>query len=374
MTTIQAHVKPREFAATLREHPEKFRFPGAMLMSHGPKDYIGTAIAITGTLYFEGGHTPQKREAICRCFDEYRVLADGHLAWLWREEPSSGPPSMAYDRAPPLRDTLQGMGENDQINFHYTSGAKKEDASAHTFYVHALRAWKAKKGGGLDVLRFSLPYQYVLEHPQAFQTLFASFARHLQAVHGHGGFGFILSPSNWDQDQATEALLSPHMLGADVGVPVLMASTLKPDTIKTVSWLTAVGYPLLERVGGEQGLRGQLPPDWFAFYDYGAGAVVQAGNEPDIATPAIAGKPALYVLPDMALKNLRTSKYWMHVMGSNQGPALITGLSADEWMQRFDVPETELMAYQAKLRHAPKLKPTHTLPPSSAYLPRISSI
>jgi hypothetical protein len=361
MTDILPNMKPGEVAAILREQPGESRFPGAMLMSYGPQSYVGAVIAITGTLYFEGGYTPEKREAICRCFDEYQALAGDNLTWLWRDEPPSGPPLMPYRQAAPLRDTLKGLGENDQVSFHYTGGIQKDDASPYTFYVHGLRAWKAKKGNGLDVLRFSLPFRHVAEHPARFQALFVDFARHVQALHGHGGFGFIVSPSDWHQDQPTEAFLSPYMPGADLGEPVLMASVLTRDTIKTVSWLTAINGAMLERIGGARKLRSDLPPDWFALYDYGAGVVIQAGNEPEIAAPASDGKLALYVLPNMILKDLRSLKSWLHVIGSDHGELRMTGVSADEWMRRFDVPEIELTGYKAKLADAPKLKASNKL-------------
>ncbi|WP_367646823.1 type VI immunity family protein [Achromobacter ruhlandii] len=61
----------------------------------------------------------------------------------------------------------------------------------------------------------------------------------------HGGFGFVLSPSEWNSDQPTEAFASEQARGVDVGAPVFSAMVRKPDTLKTMSWLTAINRDMV---------------------------------------------------------------------------------------------------------------------------------
>ncbi|MNT32662.1 hypothetical protein D3C72_1685560 [compost metagenome] len=180
-------------------------------------------------------------------------------------------------------------------------------------------------------------------------------------MHGHGGFGFVLSPSEWNSNQPTEAFASEQARGVDVGAPVFSAMVLKPDTFKTVSWLTAINRDMVTQAGGLHTLRSELPPDWFAFYDYGAGIVIQAGNEPDLAATAIDPKPPQYALPNAALKPLRSAVFGLHLAASAAGEPRLTGLKGEAWVERFDVSDEELLDVKARLLDTPRLDTTHTL-------------
>lgn len=157
-------------------------------------------------------------------------------------------------------DWFKDRDEDEQIDLNYASGVKRQDAGLCSFYVNAAPNWIGKKGLRLDVLRFALPFVDIIEQPKAFQRLFVDFARRLEALHGHGGFGFVLSPSEWNANQPTEAFVSEQMRGVDVGAPVFSASKLKRDTFKTVSWLTANNHKMVEQAGGLHTLRSELPP------------------------------------------------------------------------------------------------------------------
>ncbi|MFJ1301871.1 type VI immunity family protein [Pseudomonadota bacterium AL_CKDN230030165-1A_HGKHYDSX7] len=361
MTEFDPNMSAEDYAAALRETAQAQQFPGAMLMSKGPRDYVGAVIAITGTLFFSDGHTWERREAIAQCFDEYRKLAADKFTWLWRSEPPSGPPCMPYAKAPAVRDLLKALDADEAIDLHYTSGVKRPDAGPYSFYVNAAPDWTAKKGIQLDVLRFSLPLADVIENPKAFQALFVTCADRLEAHHGHGGFGFVLSPSEWNSDQPTEAFVSEQARGVDVGSPSFSAARLKPNRFKTVSWLTAINLDMLTEVGGLATLRSELPPDWYAFYDYGTGIVIQAGNEPDIAAVALDGQPPQYVLTNAALKTVRSEDFWLHLAASAAGEPRLTGLKGEAWIQRFDVPDDALLDVKARLLDTPKLDAAHRL-------------
>ena len=340
--------------------------PGAMLMRHGPVDYVGAALAVRGTLYFRGSHTVSVREEICRCFDDYEAIAKSHLTWLWREEPPEGPDKFAYAKAKPLREMVKRMDADDHIGFAYTGGEKPHDASPWLFWVSGLRGWEAKLGwNGLDSLEFSLPRNVIEEHPTLFQRLFVDFARRLNAEHGHGGLAFNLSAVRIEENESTEAVMVSKMAGIDAGKAILIAGLHEAgilDHIKTVGWLTAINAHILSAVGGLDALRSALPVDWFAKYDYGSGMVIQAGPEPEIAPVELDAKPAIYVLPNMALRKVRIAKLGSLHEGSVDGEPRLYGAPAQRWLTRFDVSEDELPAYQAKLLHEPKLTAETTLP------------
>jgi len=343
----------------MREHPEKMRIPGGLLTKRGPQDYVGSVPAITGTLFFRDAHLPDVREAVCVCFDEFEAIAKNHLTWLWREEPPEGPDKFAYRKAPSMRQMINRMGENDTLTFLYTSGEQDRDAGEWEFYVSGLRAWEAKMGTwGTSVLRFSFPLLYVEDNPIEFQRMFLNFAKRLKAIHGYGGHGLVLSVPRLSDNQPFEAFLSEKLAGLDVGHPVASAEHAN-EGIKTVSWLTALNYEMVKKVGGLPTLRSELPMDWFALYDYGAGLIVQAGPNPD-AAPTDQPKPARLVLPNMLFKEVRTQKISIHYASKNGEPRLI-GWSAEQWLKRFDIDEAELITYKTRLLDEPKLTKATTL-------------
>lgn len=340
--------------------------PGALLMKYGPEDYVGATIAVRGTLYFKGSHTLEGREALCKCFDAYRAVAEDHLKWLWRDEPPSGPDKYAYAKAPELRAMVKKMDEDDHFGFTYTGGEKPHDASPWLFSTFGRRAWQARMGTwGPDSLIFSVPKEVVEENPTLFQKLFVDFCRLLNAEHGHGGFALNLSAVRVEPNEPTEAFMVPKMAGLDAGSGHMIGGLPGRDVehhLVTVGWLTAINHAMVEKAGGLFTLRSELPASWFAKYDYGGGIVIQAGPEPEIAPVELDPKPSIYVLPAMALRDVRLMADLSLHYGSKDGEPRLTGLAAKEWLTRFDVPDEELMRYKTKLLNEPKLTKETTLP------------
>ncbi|USX17684.1 DUF3396 domain-containing protein [Oxalobacteraceae bacterium OTU3REALA1] len=345
----------------MREHPEKMRIPGALLSKQGAQDYVGSVPAITGTLFFTDAHLPAVREAICTCFDDYEKLAKQHLTWLWREDPPDGQGKLAYSKARPMRAMMKEMDVDAFLSFNYISGEQAHDAGEWEFSVYGMSAWQAKMVvRGTSALRFTMPLLYVEENPTAFQSMFVSFARRLKAVHGYGGHGLVLSAVRINDNEPFEAFLAEKLNGLDVGRPIGGASTAHQG-IKTVSWLTAVSNELIEKVGGRTVLFAELPMDWFAFYDYEAGLVIQGGPKPEGAPTDVDPKPARMALPNMLFKDVRAPKLSLHHVSQNGEPRII-GWSAEQWLRRFDVADDEVMALKAKLLEEPKLTKETTLP------------
>ena len=343
-----------------------FEMPGAMLTKNGPQPYVGATLAVRGTLFYRGASTPEVREALCKCFDAYAAVAGDHLQWLWRDSPPSGPDKFAFAKAPELRSMVKKMGADDHFGFSYIGGDQPHDASPWYFNTFGLRGWAARIGTkGLDTLRFSLPKEVVEQNPTLFQKLFVEFCRLLKAEHGHGGFAMNLSAPRREPNEPMEAYMVSKFAGLDAGSAHLIAGWPGKDVdhhVVNVGWLTAINHAMVEKVGGISALRSELPASWFAKYDYGNGLVIQAGPEPEIAPFELDPKPAMYVLPAMALKDVRLFDTDDLHYGSKDGEPRLTGLAAKEWFTRFDVPEEELMRYKTKLLNEPKLTKETTLP------------
>jgi len=339
----------------MRSNPEAMNVPGGLMTKRGAQDYVGSVPAITAVLFFKDAHLPATREAIFQCFEDYQKVVKPPLTWLFREEPPEGPVKQPYAKAKSLKAMLNKMEPNDAVSFHYTSGKQAHDASPWGFQVIGLPAWRADMGGwGLCGLQFSVPLLFLEEQQDAFRQLFVDCARRLHAVHGYAGHSLVLSALRYDENQAFEAYLSPKLRGFDAGNLVASAANAHRG-IKTVSWLTALNWEYLEKVGGEAAVRSELPMDWFGIFDYNDSLVIQAGPRPE-AAPADQSLPARLVLPNMLFKPIRTPTVQLHYASSESEPRLI-GWAAEKWLSRFDVPEDELMAYKEQLLEEPKLKP-----------------
>ena len=180
-----------------------------------------------------------------------------------------------------MRKLAADMHEDDLFSFCYTGGEKKEDASPYMFHVSGERGWKARKARRpLSALVFSLPILPVEQNPLILLSLFYSFAKRLKPVHGFAGHSLVMSPARVDENEPTQAIMAEKMMGLDVGDSVFMSGRLRGG-FKTVSWLTALSAELFSKVGSVD-LRQELPPSWYAFYDYGGGLIIQSGSKPDI--------------------------------------------------------------------------------------------
>ena len=352
-------------AEELVKQPQLLEIPGNLLMKGGRKKYIGAALCLRGTLFFKDAHTPLVREALSQCFDDFKRFAEPHLTWLWREEPRQGKPLSAYGEANPIRTMMDSMDEDDHLSFYYLSGKQSNDASAWLFDIFGQRGWQAKMGNGLSVLEFSVPLLYHENNPLSFLRLFLTFARRLAPEQGYAGHAFNLSVTNRDSNEPTEAFMAKRMLGLDVGTAALLANrpNFKPIKIKTVSWLTVLDQARMELVGGLEALRAQLPSSHFAFYDYGNGVVIQAGASPYLGGDADDPKPAPYVLLNQVLKPIRYETVGSLHGGSHNGELRLVGWSADQWLKRLDVDDSELPTWRAKLLNdEPVLNTQNTLP------------
>lgn len=349
-----------DWLAQIQQHPETLLLPGAMLMKGGPSNYIGAAFAFTGTLFFDGAHEKTVRDQVCDCFDEYAAVAGDHLTWLWREEPPAGPAVQPFADAKPMRKLSAAMEEDDLFSFCYTGGVKKDDASPYMFHVSGERGWKArKKSKPLSVLVFSLPILPVEQNPRVLLQLFYSFAKRLKPLHGFAGHSLVMSPSRVDENEPTQAFMAEKMVGLDVGDSVFMSSRLRGG-FKTVSWLTALSSELLSKVGSVDDLRQELPPSWFAFYDYDGGLIVQAGAKPDVGSVDL-GLPPAYVLANHALEAARIPAFETFHGASHDGEPRIMGAAAEAWLHRLDVSPDELLSYKARMLTEPKLDAGNTL-------------
>ncbi|WP_186139904.1 type VI immunity family protein [Burkholderia gladioli] len=328
-------------------------------------DGIGAAVVVRGSLYFERAFDPDVRKALVDCFDDYCATPGCKLTFLW----NNGKAAQALGKAKPFRSIAASLGPEDRFDFCYVGGEAATDASLWRFEVTGLRQWQEAKGTrGINALAFSVPLPAVQENPDAFAKLFFDFARRINAAHGQAGFAVNLSPTNPEENEATEHWISQIMPGLDVGRPDSVSARGLRDRVKSVNWLTAIGKPMLHTVGGVAALRSELPPSWFSVGDYGAGVVIRAGVQPESGVSDSEDKPPVpppaYVVLDHALRAVRASEMEILQRGTvNAGaPVYNTPASTAAWLRRFETDDSGLLAAKAALLDTPQLSVANALP------------
>ncbi|WP_249176450.1 type VI immunity family protein [Burkholderia cenocepacia] len=336
---------------------------GGMLLPKQRHDYVGAAMVVRAALFFPNAYQDAVQGEIANCFAAYAAYAGPRLRWLTQD--GRKPVQLKDGRVDPKAFRARGDAG---VTAYLSSGEKAEDAGLWEFRVFGILEYEeAMAEGGASALTFSVPVPFLVAHPRAFQQLFVDFAKRLNAYSGYAGFAVNLSLSEAEANTPTEYWLARRYLALDVGNPLLNATHLR-SKLKTVSWLTCLNKTLLEQVGGIAALRSELPPDWFALYDMNGGVVIQAGPEPESGGAADeAGKgplaPANYVILNNALKAVRASTVWRlqrGLMGA-AAPYFDTTAESDDWLRRFDINETDVLEYKAKLLKMPRLTSESTL-------------
>ncbi|WP_027705821.1 type VI immunity family protein [Zymobacter palmae] len=346
----------------LELYGNRMEFPGRLL-SGNPQDYVGMALSVSCTIFFRWGWQEEKKEAICKALDKYMSCFGSEIKWVFSDEEPGKGNKQEYKKTEPLRKLYKKWDDNVLVYRKYKGGNTFDDASPYSFLIGSRRKWKSDKferAGeiGMDVVRFSVPLPALVQHPKVFQEMVLELADGLDALHGFAGLSTELSPDQLTEEP-TEAWQAQRWNGMSVGDDFLASGRLATTRIKTVSWLTIIGQDIIPKAD-YQWLRSELPPSWFAFYEYKTGVIVQSGPAPDPAPLSSNPLPATYVLPNMLLKPFRAEDCTIH-LNTGLTPLIATKEARSAWLSRFDVPEDQLDVYKAKLTKMPCLKQKHVL-------------
>lgn len=341
--------------------------PYAVLEPRYPHKGIGAALTVRAVLYFKGGYTKDKREALAWVFDKYMNLATqacgpddaNPLKWFW----FNGKRALPIAKAPSLHTLATIVGPNEGFDATFVGGGTAADASFFEFTTFCIEQFQAALGTrGLDVLVFTLPLPFVGSDPEPFIRLFGDAAAVLDAIHGHAGLAVNLSPSGRTENESSEYFMSQRLgPGLDVGNPVAMKVRDLTDRIKTVDWLTLIDSGMLERVGHIPALQSELPKDWFRLVPCAPRLLIRAGVLPKAGTPQGEGQPIkpppAYVVLNAALREIVADSVSSLQRGTVNGdaPVFNTKASSDAWLHRFDVSPEQLLQAKAEILDTPKL-------------------
>lgn len=240
-------------------------------------------IGMLFTLYFENGHTPEGREAVANCFSDYLALCGEKVRWGLH--PKGGPfQDLSRKSIPSPAEWFADASpdENGIWEFYYHGGSSPEEASDIRVHGVGARKWQSETQGRLSYFSAALPITWFADRDGNFPELVLGWCRRLNPVSGYGGFGILDSPDPGvasKQQQLTYAL-ARRFPGLEADYPISSVHYLK-DGIKGVNWLTVIGEPWLEKLGGLPVLQAGLGEP-FLLHEYAGGVVIQAGRMPQL--------------------------------------------------------------------------------------------
>ncbi len=128
-------------------------------------------------------------------------------------------------------------------------------------------------------IRVVLPLEFIADSVQPFVELAKDLASKLKFIYGHAGYAVNMYRFFNSQDENLPVhALSKRFKGIDLGLPFTFQE-LAPKGIKSINWLTFLGSPLVDRLGGTAALGKALGAE-NPLHELPYGAMVQAGSEP----------------------------------------------------------------------------------------------
>jgi len=297
-----------------------------------PRDGVMVQVCLLATLYFQRGHLLERRAAVAECFREYRATMGDLLCWA---HPGNNRFQHLAPGDAPLKDPARFLIE-DQLRaygsgFTWHGGRDAHSADPHWIAALGAPSGESERQGALSYLQVAFPLTWFAEHAGGLPSLTLRWAKRLQAFHGYGGIGIVLSPrGTFAQRHENEVYgLSRRYPGLEIDYPIAHALDLKHG-IKGGNWLTVLAEPWVERLGGEAVLRDALG-EGFRLWPYAGGLMIQAGDHPQLGDSNRLLAPAYYGRLARVLKPIRIETHGrIHAFGG------LDRAGFDAWLARFD--------------------------------------
>ena len=288
-------------------------------------------IGLLATMFIADAWTRPVREAVTNAAESY--LSAFRPFTHWAQHPRTAH-FHATEKGKVLfpREWLPQYEDGKCWAFGFHGGETAEAASE--FQVSALGSDSIQKGAGY--FQFHLPLTWFAEHPGTFQNFVLSFAKQLRPTSGYAGIGILESLDLYAREpfQATVKQIADRFPGLEMESPAV-SSIHAGKGIKGVNWLTLLGDPWVQTIGGLDYLRVRLGED-FKLTPYEGGLMIQAGPKPQIGDAAANLWPSHYVTLAKVLKPIQIKDHYPFHFGDSRGPARMDYKASKAWIFRFD--------------------------------------
>jgi hypothetical protein len=173
-----------------------------------------------------------------------------------------------------------GAPPMDYIDLELKDGNAYQDAPRFKFAVSAGEKGSVRfKGKHANILSLAFPAEWGIDRPADMLSFVIKIASIFPFQSGLAGFAFECSRYRKEESQTHAWQESMRHRGVDIVRLPTDAKAVGHDALKGVGWLTLLGAPILERLGGLGRLRRSLG-DAIQFIDLPNGVILKAGAAP----------------------------------------------------------------------------------------------
>ena len=293
------------------------------------EDRIVLTVGVLATFYVWGGHESSVRAAMVECEEAFKAAYGAELTWAFDSDRQKIVP---FSEALPLRQLVQSMDEDDQIEWYSASG-DSETATEFRLSILTERGWQSNQ---ISMVSFVLPraHAYEPEKRTKLHDLVRLFVKKLSPFHGHVGLGAVSTYEQYEY-QSDEIDVATRYRG--LFIEDVFHSNWAHTGFTSIDWMTFIGSTLAERAGGLLELERRLNANGVDVEMMNTGLFVVSGNEPDIV-PVEQEMPSKLSVINAVLRPLRSGNVESMGFGSIDGELRFNRCTTDLWVRRYDAP------------------------------------
>ncbi|WP_354435685.1 type VI immunity family protein [Martelella mangrovi] len=304
---------------------------------------IRSRVGILVSIYFLDGWTAEKRQGLFECAKDYMTLFPEEITYYHFDDLPRGKEWKVGVVPEDLKDHVTASAEGDEVYFDLFHFDEAEDSDPSFCRFMAFAFPKEKTWHTLSGLKAHFPPSFVFSSPDRFVEIIRQWSEKLGAIHGSAGLGALSLPGN--ETSATEAYYFPWLMQ----YPALEYDAMgrywnecerngECDQPRSSNWLTILGRPNLDRLGGYVAVESQMTKGMTMYYFEG-GALIRASELPALGDEATGGIPEGYRTAARIIKPIRFEGYKFSVIKLPKH--LNTGREARlaetlKWIRRFD--------------------------------------
>jgi hypothetical protein len=291
-------------------------------------------VGLVGVFFIDKGH--QRREAIAQALELYAQRYGDKLKWGYFGE-NMKKRNWDAGMLTQCLDYIQSESPMEYVNFLWSSSAVGFGyVGDYAIDAVSPAGWFEEVHKTLSYVRFYLPIEELQGNVTELETSFLiRLCDLLRPIHGYFGLGLQNCYEHEDY-QHMEYELAEEFRAVDVGHP-LGRKELRAG-FKTVNWYTILDQQLVDKLGGADAIRTQLPDERIALMPYSHGIVIRAGDWPELGWVKKNPYPELYVKVNQALQPVRAPELQSLHYGSIAGEIRFNPRTSNEWLRRFDNP------------------------------------
>lgn len=299
----------------------------------GERDVMKLSIGCT--LYFYNGHKPEIRALMPKLLKEFydqfgQYFTGGYMVNKDSQKVKTG------KLTPRLLEKCFDAKTWQDVDEAMEWTLDNPDSEATTGYrFSGLLQDEYTSWDDLSSMQLAIPYDK-LDILDAWLAFIKKICQHIRMHYGYVGYHSLL-PDQYHAYEEHQTPIAYRFYGCAIDRGFGGVTFQKPPLgIKGINWLTIIGKPFVEQMGGEAELTNKAKAYGLDVEILGENMLIQAGPYPDICDNEDLPMNPYYVAVNHLLKPIRKATIGSLHMSSMTGKAVLEEAASDEWLRRFD--------------------------------------